>query len=129
MMLRTGNKGFTLIEIMVTVAILSLGMVLIYEAFFIVLDSFNYCSDYLNVASWIDEKIWQAQDSLTRRGSFDADTIGEFINRNKVFKWSLSHNPIDEAEGLHRIDLVLSWQEGKRTIRLSRSAYAIYEEK
>ena len=65
------KKGFTLIEVMVTTAVLSLSMVLIYQAFFISLDSFNYCADYLDVVSWADEKLWQAQDSVTHNGTLN----------------------------------------------------------
>ena len=68
MILTTGNKrnsrsGFTLIEVMVAVAVLSFGLVMVYQAFFVVLDSFNYSADYLEIAGWMDEKIWQAQRS------------------------------------------------------------------
>ncbi len=129
MMLRTGNRGFTLIEIMVATAVLSLGTVFIYEAFFSSLDAFNYCSNYLNVASWMDEKVWQAQEALGRFGpQAKIQTAGMFTSNNKDFKWSLSNRLIDKKEGLYRIDLALSWQEGSRKRKLTRAAYALYEE-
>ncbi len=116
-------------EVMTATAVLSLGTVLIYEAFFISLDSYNYCSDYLNVIPWADEKLWQAQDDLNRFGVLDLpETRGIFTNRNKQFAWSLSDTLIEETAGLHRIDLALSWQEGQRKAELSRSAYAMYVE-
>jgi len=122
--------GFTLIEVMVTTAILSLGTVLIYEAFFISLNSYNYCSNYLNIVSLADEKIWQAQDSLSRLGSqAQVETKGKFINRNKNFTWELSYNSIEATQGLYRIDLILSWQQGPRKVKLLRTAYATYVEK
>lgn len=131
MMLRTGNKkGFTLIEVMITTAVLALGTVLISEAFFISLDSFNYCSHYLNVAPFANEKIWQVQNSLSRLGPLaQIETAGIFTDRNKNFTWSLTQGLIDETEGLYRIDLALSWQEGQRRPKLLRTAYARYEEK
>jgi len=130
MTLRIGNRGFTLMEVMTATAILSLGTVFIYEAFFISLDSFNYCSNYLNVASWGDEKVWQAQDNLTRLGpQAQIEDSGVFSNRNKNFSWRLSHDLIDEAGGLYKIDLTLSWKEGPRNVKLSRAAYAKYEKK
>ena len=130
MMLKIGNdkRGFTLMEVMTATCVLSLGTVLIYESFFITLDSFNYYSNYLNVASWMDEKIWQAQDNLSRLGSSSQiDTRGEFINQNKNFRWNLSYNLI--SQNLYQIDLTLSWQEGPRKVKLLRSTYAMYEEK
>jgi len=132
MMLRIGSnrRSFTLIEVMVTTAILSLGTVLIYEAFFISLNSFNYCSNYLNIVSLADEKIWQAQDNLSRLGpQAQVETKGVFINRNKNFAWNLSYNLIEVTQGLYRIDLILSWQQGPRKVKLLRTAYATYVEK
>ena len=115
-------------EVMIATCVLSLGTVLIYESFFISLDSFNYYSNYLNVAPWMDEKIWQAQDNLSRLGSSSQiDTTGEFRNRNKNFRWNLSYNLI--SQNLYQIDFTLSWQEGSRKVNLLRSTYAMYEEK
>ena len=123
------GRGFTLIEVMVTTCILSLGIVLIYESFFISLDSLNYYSNYLNVASWMDEKIWQAQNNLSRFGLLiPIETQGEFLNGNKNFRWNLSYNLIEDTQNLYQIDLILSWQEGKRKVKLLRTAYAMYVE-
>ncbi len=124
------RKGFTLIEVMVTAAVLALGTVLIYEAFFISLDSFNYCSRYLKIASWIDEKIWQVQDSLGHLGPLaQIERSGSFKNENKNFDWDLSYDVIEQTQNLYKIDLAILWQEGKRKAKFSRSAYAMYEEK
>ncbi len=129
MTLKIGNRGINLIEVMAATAVLSLGVVLVYEAFFTSLNSFNYCSNYLSVAPWADEQIWEAQDRLSRTGpSDDIDKEGEFKKRSKTFKWTVSHNLVEGAEELYKIDLMLSWQEGQRKVRMSRVAYAIYEE-
>ena len=127
----TGNKkGFTLIEVMVAVAVLSFGLVLVYQAFFIVLDAFNHGADYLEVSPWINEKVWQAQDSIMRKGSLGDDpTAGEFILRNKKFTWLLQGSIIDGASKLTAVNLEVSWKEGKRTVQVSRAGYAKYYEK
>lgn len=134
MMLKIGNKkgGFTLIEAMITTAVLSLTALLIHEAFFISLDAFNYCHNYLDIVSFADEKIWQAQDDLTRFGALtNIDEKGELTMKNKNFEWILSNSPIMDTENnnLYKIDLSLSWREGRRPIKISRTAFAIYEKK
>ena len=134
MISKIGNKktGFTLIEVMITTAVLSLTALLIYEAFFISLDTFNYCYNYLNVFSLADEKIWQAQDDISRFGALtNIAEKGEFVDRNKNFVWNLSNSSIADAlnQKLYKIDLILSWREGKRPVKISRTAYAIYENK
>jgi prepilin-type N-terminal cleavage/methylation domain-containing protein len=128
MMPKIGNKrAFTLLEVMVTTAVLSLGTVLIHESFFITLDSYDYCSNYFNVAPWMDEKIWQVRDNIIRLGSSSQiETSGTFTIKNKDFSWNLSHSLVEGAQDLHKLDLVVFWKEGQRKVKLSRTAYAKY---
>jgi prepilin-type N-terminal cleavage/methylation domain-containing protein len=125
-MLKTGNKGFTLLEVMVTTAVLSLGIVLVYQSFFISLDAFDYCLNYARVAPWADEKLWETQDDFRRYGaSANPAASGEFISSNKIFTWNMSCASIDPPR-LYKINLILSWKEGKRTAKLFRDTYALY---
>ncbi len=127
-MLKTGNRAFTFLEVMIAAAILALGTVLIYEAFFISLDSYNYCTDYLNVASWAEAMLWQAQAKLREGQSLNAEESGDFTENNKIFSWNLNYNLADAETRLYSIDLLLSWKTGKREFTLSRNTYAILEQ-
>ena len=130
-MSKTGIRGFTLIEVMVAASVLALGTVLIYEAFFTSLDAYNYYFNYLNVAAFADEKIWEAQDTLTHFASLqDLESKGTFTRGSRRFSWDLSYGAIDKVKEecqLFKVDLKLSWREGKKVANLSRSAYALYE--
>jgi len=111
---------------MVTTAVLSLGIVLIYQSFFISLDAFDYCLNYVKVASWADEKLWEVQDDFHWHGpSANPATSGEFISNKKIFTWNMSCASIDPPR-LYKINLILSWKEGKRTAKLFRDTYALY---
>ena len=127
----TGNKGFTLIEVMLAAAVLALGAVMVYQAFFVSLDYFNYSRTVLNIISWADEKIWAAQDSLEHLGPAAVfETNGQLANSDgKNIMWNLSAHPAGTRENLFQIDLRLSWPQGYKKMELSRSAYALYQEK
>jgi prepilin-type N-terminal cleavage/methylation domain-containing protein len=133
-MLKTGNKkrkagGFTLIEVMVAVAVLSFGLVMVYQAFFIVLDSFNYSADYLEIVSWMDEKIWQVQDSIMRTGALETNSSqGEFISRNKKFDWILFSSVLNGNGNISAVNLEVNWKESRRKVKATRSCYAKYEQ-
>lgn len=120
--------GFTFLEVMVASAVLALGTVLIYEAFFISLDSFNYYADYLNVSSWADDKLWQAQSQLMQ-GIPVGQESAEFKDNNKVFSWDLASNLIDEQANLYSLDLSLRWKTGKRESLLIRNTYDFLQQK
>lgn len=128
MTLKIGNKGFTLMEIMVATVVLSLGTVLIYGAFFTSLDAFSRYTNYLNLIPWMDEQVWQVQDNLSKFGSLARiQTSGGFQKSGKTFNWGLNYSLIDG--GLYKIDLDLYWQQGQIKAGLSRSAYAEYKKK
>ena len=116
---------------MVTIAVLSLSIVLIYQSFFTSLDSLNYCATYLDIGNWANEKIWQTQDDLKRLGLLASiETAGSFSNRNRDFSWNLSYGLIDVESHLYRIILVVLQENGElRRIALLRTAYVAYEEK
>ena len=129
------KRGFTLIEVLVTTAVLSLGIVLIYRGFFTLLDSYGYYSNYLRVAAFADEKLWQAQDALSCFGpGAGAGSSGRLNIQNKDFSWRFSVSPIEVGAGsnpplLYRIDLAVDWQEGPRTKELTRNGYALFVKK
>jgi hypothetical protein len=115
---------------MAATLVLVAGIVFIYESFFISLDAFSYCSDYLNTASWVGEKIWHIQDDINRYGFLARiDKRGKFTRNNRNFYWNVSCNLVNETPDLdlYKIDLDLSWQTGSKKLKLSRTAYATYK--
>lgn len=119
-------QGFTLIEIMVTVAILSFGIVAIFESFFISLDAFSYYSNYIDAQGWINEKIWQLQDQLNKEGLLIAGDDRGFLKiKNRDFDWTTSISLIDEKYGLYKLSVSLFWHEGSRERFIYRMAYAM----
>ena len=123
-------RSFTLVEVLVTTVVLSLGAVLLYNAFFISLDSFNYYSNYLKALPWMEEKVWRSQDFLTHlKSSEQIDRDGEFKSGNKSFIWHLAFNQVNDLDGLYKIALTVFWRQGRKDVSLSRVAYAIYQPK
>lgn len=131
MMSRTGTKrlrGFTLVEVMVTAAVLAFGVVAIYQALFITLEAFSYCADYLYLVPQIDEKVWETQDTLRTSGSESHISLdGQFVGSSRLIPWKLSYYLVDQDKQQYKIDISCKWKAGKREVSLARSAYAQYE--
>ncbi|OGX37013.1 MAG: hypothetical protein A3G91_06230 [Omnitrophica WOR_2 bacterium RIFCSPLOWO2_12_FULL_50_9] len=120
------SAGFTLIEVMVSVAILAFGIVVIYEAMLTSLNIFGSYASYLNAQSWIDEQIWEAQDRVNHsRIVTTRENKGALRLNNKDSEWTMQIDPLDMEAGLYALNIRLAWQEGERTITLSRGAYAV----
>lgn len=124
------TRSFTLVEVMVATAVLAFSTVLIYRAFFICLDAFNYYTDYLYITPQVNETMWKAQDSLSHLGTLsDVERLGEVTNGNKRFNWDLSYMLLDGIKDdcqLYRIDLVTWWYAGAKRIEISKTAYALF---
>ena len=120
------SKGFTLIEVMVTVAILAFGIVTIYEALFISMDAFGFYTNYLNTQDWGNEKIVEVQGQLTQMQILEPGEVsGQIVRDHKTFDWSMTISPVNEELGLYKIDLTLSWKQGSKTVSSSRAAYLL----
>ena len=126
MMSRIGNKrAFGLVEVMVATSVLAVGVVFVYQTFFVSLDLFEHYARYLKIAPWMQEQVWQAQESLRHRGSLSGpvDVAQEF--KDQGMTWDLDSSLIDQAAGLYKIDLAVSWREGNKKRTLLTAAYAL----
>jgi len=124
------QKGFTLVEVMIATAIFALGSVLIYQAFFVCLDSFNYVADYMSVTPWLNEKVWYIEESISRLGeAAEIQQEGSFRKRKTDFNWTVFYTLADSngLQDLYKIDITLSWKRGRRNIKLLRSAHALFK--
>lgn len=123
--MKSNNKGFTLLEVMVASAVLSLGIVFIFQSFFSVLRSYDYCQRYIASSAFAHEKLWQAADSVRRDGVLPAETGGEFFRGGKRFEWNLFQEPVGDK--LYKVAVLVKWVSGKQTREVERLEYAAYE--
>ena len=123
---RKKNKGFTLVEVIMTGAILAFGIVSIYEALFVSMDVYGYYTHYLNTQDWISEKIWEVQSELTNLGTITAEqTSGKIVRDHKSYDWLMAVVSLDETQGLYRVKVTLSWREGSKTVSTTRETYLL----
>lgn len=135
MMSRIGNKkglrGFSLIEAMAATAVLSLGIVFIYQGFFSALNSYEYYRTYLYVLPLAEERLFQAQSSLTHpQEGPQMAAQGEFVNGSAIFNWAITYDDLEQVNDLtlYKINLLVKWRKGPKTYKFTRNAYAIQKE-
>ena len=127
MTLRTGSNGFTLIEVMVTVAVLSLGTLIIHQGFLRSADVLVHYNSQLAAEEWADNKLWAVKESLFFTDENSAEgSNGTFEEAGRIFNWSLESNPVPGTDELYLIRMNLSWNEGNKPVSLVKTAYATF---
>lgn len=119
------KRGFTLLEVMVATAVLSMGILLVYESFFSVLRSFDYCTGYFASSDFFHERLWEAADSIRREGRVGAAAGGAVSIAGRNYDWQLSQESLGDT--LYGVTCVLNWKSGRRNVSISRTSYALYE--
>lgn len=124
MILRTGNKGFTLVEVMIASAILAVGMVAVNQMMIRSAGIISRYVDTLKVDRWANEAMWNAKAGLFYAGapSEEGDS-GVFTDAGRQYGWRLEKNPAGGAKDTYRLALRVSWQEGDRPVEWVKSAY------
>lgn len=128
------KKGFTLVEIMVSVAILSIGLVLILQGLAFSLGALRISEDNLTATLAAESKMAEAQ--ILAKEDWDKlksglDEKWEFANLR--CQWKVEVNPVqwqlEEVskgyEDLNQVDAALAWQEGRQKGRIPLTTYMI----
>jgi prepilin-type N-terminal cleavage/methylation domain-containing protein len=124
--MKLNKNGFTLLEVMVAAAVLSLGTVLIFESLLSISTVYDYCSSSIASSAFAHEKLWEAEDSVRRGGTLPPDSSGEFFRGGKRFDWALLLEGAGE-DTVYKVTVRLKWSSGKRNNEVEQSGYVSYE--
>lgn len=121
------NSGFTFVEVMVALAVLSLGIVIIFKGFVVSLDRLSYLTNRLYATTLLDNRITAIERMLRLY-----ETLPFELNRTEKvnvgskeieFRQRMSISEVDDFADVFELDLSLLWDSGKKELILSRSAY------
>lgn len=123
-----GKKAFSFIEAMVAIGILSVGIVFIFKAFFVCLDTYNHLTYRFYALNLLNNKIARAQVFMNAFNQIPLDLSREtrtltIDRRPVIFESSMVIRELKDLNGIYQLDFNVSWEERNRTIGLSRSSY------
>ena len=123
-------KGFTFVEVMVSLVVLCCGIVLIYKSFFLCADYLNNLTSRLYASSLIDEKIGDISESFAEwpvKGlDFGNTSVTLDINHKPVqFNYDINLAPLTDVKSVWQLDVKLNWKDGPRQMHAQRSASMI----
>lgn len=126
-MISKNKRGFTFIEIMVTLIILSVGLVAILKSYIISVDQTRYLTNRLYATTIIDNQISLVEKMLRINNALpislepvEKTNIGA---KKVTFRPEIKITAIPDYVEIFKLDIDLTWREGRYQRRLSRSAY------
>ncbi len=121
------KKAFTFIEIMVTVLILSFGLLAVYRTFMLTLDQMTRITNRLYANTIIDNRVALIERKYRLYNTFDLDmNYKESVDVGyKIidFKQNIAFSQVENLPDLFKLDIDLNWKERDRDFSVSRSAY------
>ncbi|MCK4244922.1 MAG: prepilin-type N-terminal cleavage/methylation domain-containing protein [Candidatus Omnitrophica bacterium] len=113
------NKGFTLLEVLISLAIIALALTVILKAQFY---NLKLCAESKNI---LIAKIL-AQEKMAEVELTEELEVGEGIfPENKDFSWALGSNEVEE--NLKEVNLTITWKEGNLTKDFCITTYLLQD--
>ena len=119
---KAGNKAFSLLELIIAVAVLSIGIVAVLEALSFTARLAGLSSDIVNAVLFSEDKMQELEfkESQHLLESEPQEAMGE----KDKFKWEYM-NKLDADLGLYKLDFNINWQRRDRQEKISLNTYLL----
>jgi prepilin-type N-terminal cleavage/methylation domain-containing protein len=124
------QQGFSFVELMITMVVVTVGLVFIIQGFIVASNVLDTAQNYLRVIPFLDAKIQDIEASARINNGVDRHSDeGEFVFLAKNFNWNLEvvstkqEGDPDLSEDLNEVSLKVSWQERNSAKDLSVVTY------
>jgi len=105
---KTGNKAFSLIEVLLAVAILTVGLIAIIRGYVVALSALKATEDYIQEVSLAKDKMADLKEqAMAAKGYLQGAMQGQFPSPDDGFFWQAQISPSGQ-KGLNEIDLTVS---------------------
>lgn len=114
--------GFTLIEVLICTAILSVSLILVYKPMLGALDAFRYGDEREEADRLLERQIFEFREKVPKfRGSVSPSETRTLLGRDKPFEYRRVAKPLTSDGELYRIECQISWKRAGHLKRLLRS--------
>ena len=111
-MVRKSQYGFTLVEVVLSVAIVAVGLVFILQAIGKEINVVSIADDKIETALFLRQKTNEVEKELIAiKEIAPISQTGETVNNGKSYQWALSVSQDKQFENLYEIKTVCSWQK------------------
>ena len=117
------SRAFMLIEILVSILIVTIGIVSVMRAFSTTITAIKVSRGYLKASAYMEEKLWEFQ----ARGAIGTNVELEGDFDDERFRWHLVTKDTGR-EGINAVDLAVFWKDRKEERSIAINTYLAAEE-
>lgn len=126
MTVRKQKSGFTFLEVMVTVVVLSVGIIAVYRVFLSTLKYRNHVAYRLCAMNLANAHLADVSEQFRLGKSVSLKIVFQEVisihNHDVVFAVQSSFSTPGSSDLLKRVETTVGWREGERNYKILRSA-------
>lgn len=127
------SKGFTLIEIMISVVILGAGLTLVANSYIVAARGMNVSANHIQALELAKEKLAELESTSLKEGLISSFTQGVIESPLKNYDYSIDITDLTSPQELIKtfvqVCLTLSWKEQNTTKNVTLSTYLAKQQK
>jgi prepilin-type N-terminal cleavage/methylation domain-containing protein len=119
---KKGSRGFSLIEVLITVSLLALATVFITQANLLSGAVYGRYANRLEVQNWAAQKMWEIKESILAADFPDVSpSQGAVEGKTRSYQWKAAiEQQQEKLTELYLIQLEVLWRESGQENRLGR---------
>ena len=118
------NKtGFTLLEVLLAMAVLSFGISYISPIFFESSSAVRHIQNRILVESMMDRELWDIRKFISKTTVIDEHTARKVKGDYPEFTFDIKFGKVEGYSNLYKVDIQAFWAEGRKNVNLERVVY------
>lgn len=120
----TGSKGFTLLEVLLAVAIFALGAAVIFPVFLKSTNMLSITAHRFQAELFMDNWLNETQQALKLQRASLNGSRGQYQKDNQIYHYSTDVQPMFEGSPLYRVQISVEWSDFRKN-KIGKTLYAL----
>ena len=122
-------KGMTLIEVLASVVVLSVGITACYKPLLVSLDVLQYLDERIHANYLMNEQIWKLEEKLMRGGELQEGGQSLSDSSDPNYETQIRTQHLADNKRLERVSIHVSWTHSRQTKGVTQEIYLVSPQK